>query len=193
MQAISRRPGSWKLAVGGIGLLVVIGVAYMGYRRSTAVPVPPPKPVVVGKPAPTPVEAKPAAKPQTTLGQAVEKARETVAAVEANHTAPAVAVIRSETAPAPVAAQVTPSSPPAAPAASAVISGPNPEFRTFVEKLKIGGVRIGPPPRLLLEGVTYKPGDVIYQPFGIVFVGVDAKTKELLFKDDTGAVVRRRY
>ena len=183
-----------------MGLLVLIGVIYVGYRKYTAVPVPPPKPLLVKKPAPAPVEVTPAAKPQTTLGQAVEKAREAVAAVETNRTAPAGEVIRSAAAPAPAAAQVTPPSSPAAPSvlpppapAPAVISGPNPQLRTFVEKLKIGGVRVGPPARLFLGGVTYKPGDVIYQPFGIVFVGVDPKTEELLFKDDTGTVIRRRY
>jgi hypothetical protein len=71
--------------------------------------------------------------------------------------------------------------------------GRNSRFYIFIDQLKIGGIRMGPPPRLFIEGLTYKPGDVIDQRLGIVFVGVNVSAKELVFKDRTGAVVRRRY
>jgi hypothetical protein len=78
-------------------------------------------------------------------------------------------------------------------AMSPAISGRNSRVYIFIEKLKVGGIRMGPPPRLFIEGLTYKPGDVIDQRLGIIFVGVNVSTRELVFKDRTGIVVRRRY
>ena len=66
-------------------------------------------------------------------------------------------------------------------------------FRTFVDRLKISGVRTGPPARLFVDGVAYHPGDIVDRSLGLVFVGVDAATSEIVFKDSTGAVVRRRF
>ena len=66
-------------------------------------------------------------------------------------------------------------------------------YHFFIDKLKVGGIRFGPPPRLFIEGLTYKPGDVVDQRLGIVFVGLDVTRKEIVFKDDTGAMIRRRY
>lgn len=88
--------------------------------------------------------------------------------------------------PAPV-----PAGPPSAPPPT--LSGRSARFHLFVDKLKIGGIRFGPPPRLFIEGLTYKPGDVVDQRLGIIFVGLDVTRKEIVFKDGTGAMVRRRY
>ena len=66
-------------------------------------------------------------------------------------------------------------------------------FRTFVDRLKISGVRTGPPARLFVDRVAYRPGDIIDRALGLVFVGVDTATDEIIFKDATGAVVRRRF
>lgn len=123
-------------------------------------------------------------------------------------TGPAGAPLKPEVAPAP-AASITPNVLPAPPAAtlvpspgglgtpksamSSAISGRNTRLYIFIDQLKVGGVRMGPPPRLFIEGLTYKPGDVIDQRLGIIFVGVNVSTRELVFKDRTGAVVRRRY
>lgn len=123
-------------------------------------------------------------------------------------TRPAEAPLRPEVAPAPEAV-ITPNVLPAPPAATLVprlpgsgapksamsptLSGRNSRLYIFIDQLKVGGVRMGPPPRLFIEGLTYKPGDVIDQRLGIIFVGVNVSTKELVFKDRTGAVVRRRY
>jgi hypothetical protein len=54
-------------------------------------------------------------------------------------------------------------------------------------------VRVGPPPRLFVEGVTFRAGDVIDAELGVVFADVDTANKELIFKDATGAVVRRHF
>jgi hypothetical protein len=62
-----------------------------------------------------------------------------------------------------------------------------------VDHLKIGGVRSGPPPRLFVDGVSYRPGEALDRGLGVVFVGVDANTNEIIFKDTTGAEARRRF
>lgn len=123
-------------------------------------------------------------------------------------TGPTVAPPKPEVAPAPEAS-ITPNVLPVPPASTLVprppglgapksamsptISGRNSRLYIFIDQLKVSGIRMGPPPRLFIEGLTYKPGDVIDQRLGIVFVGVNVSTKELVFKDRTGAVVRRRY
>jgi hypothetical protein len=66
-------------------------------------------------------------------------------------------------------------------------------FHFFIDKLKVSGIRSGPPPRLFIDGLTYKPGDVVDQRLGIVFVGLDVTRKEIVFKDDTGTLIRRRF
>ena len=73
------------------------------------------------------------------------------------------------------------------------LTGRNARFHLFVDKLKVGGIRVGPSPRLFIEGLTYKPGDVVDQRLGIIFVGLDVTNKEIVFKDDTGTMIRRRY
>lgn len=72
-------------------------------------------------------------------------------------------------------------------------AGPSPRFRAFVDQLKIGGFRVGPPARLFLGGITYNEGDVIDQDLGIIFAGVDPKTGEVMFKDGSGAALRRQF
>ena len=69
---------------------------------------------------------------------------------------------------------------------------PSLQFRTFVDHLKVA-VRIGPPTRLIVNDLSYRPGDVIDPKLGIVFVGVDTETKELIFQEPTGAIVRRLF
>jgi hypothetical protein len=69
---------------------------------------------------------------------------------------------------------------------------PSLPFRTFVDHLKVA-VRIGPPTRLIVNDLSYRPGDVIDPKLGVVFVGVDTETKELIFQDPTGAIVRRLF
>jgi hypothetical protein len=93
----------------------------------------------------------------------------------------------------------TPGAPPLESAAAPTAAAPPPPpvptvmFRTFVDHLKISGVRTGPPARLFVDGVAYHPGDVMDRALGLVFVGVDAATSEIIFKDSTGAEVRRRF
>jgi hypothetical protein len=182
------RLGLVTLLLCGVVLIVFSGIGYRTYQKLTARAAKQvPQPVMQAKP--TPPATKPGtpsapAAPSTPQGRAIQKARDVVAAVAANRTAPANEVIGSERGPVSTGPNA---------AAPAAVVAPSQQFRVFVDRLKIGGVRVGPPARLFLGGVTYKPGDVVDQTLGIVFFSVDMTAQEIVFKDSTGAVVRRRY
>jgi hypothetical protein len=196
--------GLVTLVLVAVILVVFSGVGYRTYQKlkaGAARPVTQQTAVTKAPPPSAQRSAQPAPRaPTTPEGRAIQKARDVVAAVAANRTAPTNEVTGSAprpgtsvpaataTAPAPATA-ATPAS------ASSPSAGvpPSQSFRAFVDRLKIGGVRVGPPARLFLGGVTYKPGDVIDEGLGIVFVSVDVTAQEIVFKDGTGAVVRRRY
>ncbi len=178
-----RRVGQLRLALAAGGVLVIAVGAFVAYRKFFAAPPPPPPkpavtarpvapPIKVEPPAPSPVAQKAPAAPATARTPA-----KSAAAPVANPPGPA----------APAVAEVKP--PPPGPPAEVQ---PSMQFRAFVDRLKIGGFRIGPPARVFIRGITYKEGDVIDQDLGVVFVGVDPKTEALLFKDGSGAVFRRQ-
>lgn len=66
-------------------------------------------------------------------------------------------------------------------------------FRSFVGGLKISGVFQGNPPRALINGRTYRTGELVDIPLGVAFDSADADKKIVTFKDRTGATVSRRY
>ena len=68
---------------------------------------------------------------------------------------------------------------------------PSDEFRAAVAALKITGVRAGSNPRVLIAGASYKPGDVVHAPLGIVFSGYDADRRLVRFQDASGARIDR--
>jgi hypothetical protein len=69
----------------------------------------------------------------------------------------------------------------------------SPEFRSFVANAKVSGVFQGNPARAMINGRLARTGDMIDPTLGIIFEGVDATKKQLLFKDKSGAVVARKY
>jgi hypothetical protein len=69
----------------------------------------------------------------------------------------------------------------------------SPEFRSFVANAKVSGVFQGNPARAMINGRLARTGDMIDPALGIIFEGVDAAKKQLLFKDKSGAVVARKY
>ena len=173
-----------------VGLLVVCCACYLWFFGRA------PKRAAVAHP-PT-VEAKPL---PPSGGVAAPPAPAAVAAVAAEHPAAVSESSANATTGAPNVPQTeTPGALPlVSPSAPAVVHPlltppePTQQFRTFVDHLKINGVRTGPPARLFVEGATCRPGDVLDRDLGVVFDGVDATTSEILFKDATGAVVRRRF
>lgn len=67
------------------------------------------------------------------------------------------------------------------------------EFRSFVANAKVSGVFQGAPSRAFINGRMIRTGETVDATLGIVFEGVDATKRHLLFKDKTGAIVARRY
>jgi hypothetical protein len=170
------------------GLLVFCGACYFWFFIRASKPV-----AVAHLPA---VEAK-----QTPPGGG-EAASQAPAAVAADHPAAAGQSPEHATTGAPVASPAeTPGTlAPASPSAPAAVPPPPPpppeptlQFRAFVDHLKINGVRTGPPPRLFVDGISCRPGDVLDHDLGVVFDGLDSTSNEIIFKDATGAVVRRRF
>ncbi len=201
-EAPPRRSGLTKVLGAVAFVLVLLFGAHFVYQRFLA-PAPPPPPPA----KPVAQKAPPAAPAQTALGQAVQKANATVAAVESGRTKDAEEVMPSERmpaaqpAPAPAPASVPPpATPTAAPAVGpapavappAAPPPPSPQFRQYVDNLKVTGFRVGPPGRLFVGGVLYLQGAVMNKDLGIIFVGVDPQTEDLIFKDGSGAVMRRR-
>jgi hypothetical protein len=69
---------------------------------------------------------------------------------------------------------------------------PSAQFKTWVNGLKISGVRAGAAPRMMTGGLTFNLGDVVNADLGITFDAYDAERHILRFKDKTGATVERR-
>lgn len=67
------------------------------------------------------------------------------------------------------------------------------QFRAFVGAVRINGVFQGSPARALINGHTYREGAVVDETLGIIFDHVEASEKQIVFKDESGAIVRRRY
>jgi hypothetical protein len=69
----------------------------------------------------------------------------------------------------------------------------SPAFRSFVANLTVNGVFQGSPSRALINGHTFREGELIEPNLGIVFDHVDAARKQIVFKDRSGAIVERGY
>jgi len=176
----------------------VAGGSWLIYRKSHANP--PPAPIV--KPLPAAGESSPAS-PVASPSTPVETppAHETEPLVASNPTPPANGAVETTTTsaaansvpvatvPGPVATPVPTPAPQVAPPPPA----PSDQFRAFVDRLKIAGVRIGPPARIFVEHTTVRAGDVIDGGLGVFFVGIDSATNELVFMDKSGAAVRRHF
>lgn len=66
-------------------------------------------------------------------------------------------------------------------------------FRSFVGNAKISGVFQGSPVKVIINGSLYRAGDLISPGLGIRFVGINVSAKTILFRDDSGATVSRKY
>lgn len=89
----------------------------------------------------------------------------------------------------------------ASPAATALVAAAqasdsstdaDPNFRAWVNGLKINGVRGGAVPRVLIGGASYNQGDVVNAEMGVIFDSYDAQRHILRFRDRAGMVVERR-
>jgi hypothetical protein len=67
------------------------------------------------------------------------------------------------------------------------------DFRAFVATARITGVYQGTPARAFINGRLVRTGEVVDSALDITFDSVDADTKNIVFKDASGATVSRRY
>lgn len=68
-----------------------------------------------------------------------------------------------------------------------------PEFRAFIVNARISGVFQGNPARAVLNGRLIRAGEVVDAGLGITFDGLDPERRNLVFKDQSGATVARRF
>lgn len=66
-------------------------------------------------------------------------------------------------------------------------------FLSFAMEAQIRGVFQGTPPRALINGKTYRVGQLVDISLGITFSGVDVEQRRIFFRDASGATVTKRY
>lgn len=140
--------------------------------------------------------------PVSAAGKAVARARDLVASrerfdkeqgverilddtpdtVPGNPSANAVSIVQP---PKPVPAPAPVPEPPPVP--------PSDAFRQFVASMRVSGVFQGENARAMLNGKMYSLGDVVDTKLDIVFYKIDVEAKQLIFRDDSGAIMPRRY
>ena len=170
-----RKPARKKrgLLIAGMVVLPLLGcgIAYWFLGRSE--PEPTPAPIVRQRVAVAPqidpalLEELPAS-PNAGLGRPVDGA-------QGVPDMPAVG-----TAPGPVV--------PKGPSAAATKA-----FRTWVDGVQVSGVVSGSSPRAIINGRLVKMGDLVDSSQGIIFDGVDAERKELVFRTNTGLIGGKAY
>lgn len=69
---------------------------------------------------------------------------------------------------------------------------PSAAFKAWVDGIRVGGVRAGANTRVFIGGTAYAPGEIVNSQLGIMFEAYDAQTRHLIFKDKSGATVKRR-
>ncbi|HWA86591.1 MAG TPA: hypothetical protein VG710_10240 [Opitutus sp.] len=183
-----RRRFPLKIVILAAAGVILLTGGFIGYRILTA-PLPAPPPLPPHRPV------VPAKKPQPTASApAAATAKPAAEAAPASATAPA-ATAKVQAAPPPPAVVATAQLAPGVTASIAdgdVSGAASSEFRTWVSNARVNGV-LGTPPRALINGRTVRAGDTVDEPLGITFAGVDVSKHSLVFRDRSGAIVRRRY
>ena len=143
---------------------------------------------------PQPPAEAPAASPASVAGQLVEQAQEAVAAheevvVATDEAVEAVAVEAPAEEPEPPTPTVEVADTPSEP----VVVEPSASFRDWVNNAVISGVAETSNPRAFINGVLVKRGDTVDHGLGIVFDDIDPDENLVIFVDNSGAVVGKRY
>ena len=198
-----------KLLAGVVAVVVVaVGLFYVLPHLSRSKPKPQSvasaaAPVVspASKPAPVPTTApKLVDNPVSAAGKTIASARDVVAAHDSqekeittilegaaptaktpDNVIPATVLVP----PVPAAPVVPPPPPPPPP--------PTDAFRQFVVNLRVNGIFQGENARAMLNNKMVFPGDVVNAKLAITLLRIDVDTKQLIFRDDTGATVTRRF
>lgn len=122
--------------------------------------------------------------------KAIDRAKETVAAVNAVQ-----AGAPPEAAPATTGAASLPPAKGSAPSRGKTLaaSAIQVSFEDFVSRLKVSGVAGGSKARALIDGTMCYPGQVMDERLGIVFEAIDHEKHLLIFRDRTGAKATVKY
>ncbi len=145
-------------------------------------------------------------KPKSEAGQAIARARDVVVASDARIKAgnldgepDATAGAPAQNAPQPQNV-LGPNTPPRTPVVEEVanqptepVVPPSEAFRLFVVNLRVNGVFQGENPRAMLNGRMYLVGAEVDVKLAITLHKIDPEAKQLIFRDDTGAILSRRY
>uniref|UniRef100_UPI0040498566 hypothetical protein n=1 Tax=Cephaloticoccus sp. TaxID=1985742 RepID=UPI0040498566 len=184
-------------------LVVVLGLA--GFFAQQILMDPPP---LVLSPRPVVVKPQPVApaEPASLAGKLVEKAKDVAAEHDAGLADPVAEVIEPEegiqfipataaeeekvstTSQSQISANITATVTTVVEAAEA-----SAEFNSHVAGLSITGVFQGKPARALINGRLFNEGDVVDISLGITFDHVESETRSIIFRDTTGATVKRKY
>ncbi len=173
-------------AIAALGALGVLGFGVLQFLESEEHPVPQLNTArVLPKPISAPVTTTKAVIANIAEGRTAS-ANEVLAETSGVAPSPSSDVVETATVPAPELPK------PIANQQAAPLQ-PSVAFATWVRDAQISGVRSGASPRVFIERSTYGVGDLVNPQLGITFVGYDSETRLLTFKDDSGAVVERRY
>lgn len=216
---VAKKKNRWLLPV--VGVVVLAVVAALVYKFFIATPPPPPAPVVK-KPAASAPAAKPAATPQPAQSGLIDAGQNAITERRAKEQARVDALLNGQDVPDGRAiATPPPSSLSGAPATPKPAPGPttataqattqiapglsvtssteltagaaSAAFRTFVANARISGVFQGAPPKAFINGALYRAGDLVSPSLGIRFFGLNSEQKTITFRDESGAIVTRKY
>lgn len=208
-----------KLIASVIGVVVLLSAAYVVWQQFRPEPPPPAEPPAADKPAepasPAPLTPSDTLNKIATLpGEMVGRAQDAIAAKRDSEQMRVDALAAGEEPPekTPAAPVTQPVAPPPAPTTVEVQSQTqiapgltatnttvmaaveaSPAFSAFVAEMRINGVFQGSPARALINGHTYREGQLIDPALGIVFDHVEPETKQIVFRDQSGATVSRKY
>ncbi|HRE82714.1 MAG TPA: hypothetical protein PLN52_16840 [Opitutaceae bacterium] len=184
------------LAVSVLGLAVLAIAGYFAFRTfqnlkpaepAVAKTPPPPQPAIEKRPVPASLPLIAAAKTV-----AIENRGEMTAILDAG-AGKATATLPTPSAQDPLSLPKTETTSPVEIMVSPSLAEPSMAFIEFVETMRVNGVFQGIPARAHINGRTVKAGALIETQIGVFFDGVDADRRELIFKDASGASVRKKY
>lgn len=191
-------------------IAVVVG-ALFGYRKLKSTP-PAPAPTAVAEAPKRPSTPSATLNELSTIpARTLNKAKETIAAVNEKEETRMDPVLNGEGTSAPLPRRNPPPKPapkPVAPVTSTTQLAPgitatttagdvtgdaSPAFRNWVAQAKVSGVFQGSTPRALINGRTVAAGQIVDETLGITFDGIDSVAKTLVFRDRTGVTVVRKF
>jgi len=191
-----------------LALVVIGGGAVLAIRLikgSIAEPPPPPAPATLAaRPAvpPPPVETPPPAlvdSPVSPVARSLARAQETTARATEQSLLTEILPVESASVPASpdavTEALPSPVTKATEPSHGQVVAetSAEPAFIAFVESARISGVFQGDPPRALINGRTVRAGAIVDPALGVTFYRLDADRRWVIFRDATGALVKKGY